>query len=95
MKWRIKKASRRYTCILCGESIGIKEEYIAPRPRRGLNAPVSPPHKTTWGKRPPYFHVDCLKNLKQRYNPAARVECLINGRWKKVNILEYKPGQRS
>jgi hypothetical protein len=85
MKWRIKEAKKQYTCILCRESIGIGEEYIRP-PHRGLAAPVSSPHKTTWGERPPYFHVDCFKNLKRLYNPAAPVERLKNDRWKRVKI---------
>jgi len=95
MKWRIKRADKRYPCILCGESIGIKEEYIAPRlwPRRRLNALISPPHKTTFGEKRPYFHVDCFQNLKRKYNPEKAVECLINGDWKEIDILKYRPGQ--
>jgi hypothetical protein len=94
--WRIKKANKEYTCVLCGESIGRKEEYIAPRPRprRGLNALVSPPHRTTFREKPPYFHVDCFQNLKRRYKPERKVERLIKGKWKKINILRYRPSQR-
>jgi len=76
MMWRIRRANKEYTCILCGESIGVGKEYIRP-PLLGLDKPVSPPHETTFGQRRPYFHVDCFKNLRTLYDPAAPVE-----RWK-------------
>jgi len=85
MKWKIRKANKLYTCILCGESIGMGEEHIRPT-HRGLDALVSPPHKTTWEERPPYFHVDCFKNLRCLYDPAAPVERWKDYGWEDIQV---------
>lgn len=85
MKWRIRRANQEYICILCGESIVFKEEYIRP-PLLGLDKLVSPPHKTTWKERRPYFHMDCFKNLRRLYNPAAPVERWKDYGWEEVKV---------
>jgi hypothetical protein len=37
--------------------------------KNSLDKLVSPPHKTSWETRPPYFHEDCFHNLQELYDP--------------------------
>jgi len=60
MKWRIRKANKKYTCLLCGEDIGEGDEYIRP-PLLNLDKLVSPPHKTTWNNGAPIFTWTALR----------------------------------
>ena len=80
MKWRMREANQEYTCILCGESISIGQKYIRP-PLNDTEKLVSQPHKTTWSQRRPYFHEDCFKNMREKYNPFAPIEYWKDYEW--------------
>lgn len=72
MKWIKRKANKQWTCILCREIISEGDEYIPP-PVPNKRTPIVPGHKTTWEEWPTAFHVDCFKNLKQRFKSPVYV----------------------
>jgi hypothetical protein len=83
MKWRMRESNKVYICILCGESIHVGEQYIRPY-HQGLDKPVSPPHKTTWGQRRPFFHRDCFENLKGWFQSQVPVYQWKDYDWEEV-----------
>ncbi len=77
MKWRLcTNYKENHICIVCEESILIGQRYIRPHfdaGAGGLNKPLSPPHKTTWTKKRPYFHFDCFINVRKWFESSVTV----------------------
>jgi hypothetical protein len=80
MEFKIRKASVACTCILCGKDIEVGKNYIRPV-HQGLDKKVF--GGVTWRERPPYFHIECWKKLrnwfKSNVNPT-------NDAWEEVVI---------
>lgn len=80
----IRKAEKKYPCIVCNKDIEIDDDYIRPL-FTGLDRTLvyRLGNKMTWADRRPYFHVECFVVLRRWFNSTVPV---INYKRQELNI---------
>jgi hypothetical protein len=97
MYWRLcKNTTKDYPCLICNETISKGQEYIRPHfgsSAGGLHKPISSPHKTTWKQQRPYFHPDCLENIRGWFESKVTVYQVKNNKRQNIPVNFKRQGQ--